>query len=52
MTSQVKKGLIKVKNMTKNGEYEMLLNSTLRQKEIIIQRGLLNLIKLKGDAKD
>ncbi len=52
VTSQVKKGLIKVKNMTKNGEYEMLLNSTLRQKEIIIKRGLLNLIKLKGNAKE
>ena len=39
--SQVKKGLVKVKNMTKNREYKMLLNITVRQKEIIVQGGLL-----------
>lgn len=49
---QVEKGIIKVKNLTKNREYEMLLNSTLRQKEIIIQGGLLNLTKLKENAKE
>ena len=43
--SQVKKGLVKVKNMTKNREYKMLLNITVRQKEIIVQGGLLNLVK-------
>ncbi|HCL90143.1 MAG TPA: aconitate hydratase [Candidatus Atribacteria bacterium] len=50
--SQVKKGIIKVKNITKNREYEMLLNSTLRQKEIIIQGGLLNLTRLKENTKE
>jgi len=49
---QVKKGIVKVKNLTKNREYEMLLNSTLRQKETIIQGGLLNLTKLKENAKE
>jgi len=49
---QVKKGLVKVKNMTKNREYEMLLNITVRQKEIIVQGGLLNLVKSKGSVKD
>jgi aconitate hydratase len=44
--SQVKKGLAKVNNMTKNREYKMLLNITVRQKEIIVQGGLLNLVKL------
>ncbi len=39
--SQVKKGLVKVKNMTKNREYKMLLNITVRQKGIIVQGGLL-----------
>lgn len=50
--SQVKEGLVKVKNMTKNREYEMLLNSTLRQKKIIIQGGLLNLTRLKENTKE
>ncbi|MCK4241690.1 MAG: aconitate hydratase [Candidatus Atribacteria bacterium] len=50
--SQVKKGLVKVKNMTKNREYEMLLNITVRQKEIIVQGGLLNLVKSKGSVKE
>lgn len=49
--SQVKKGLVKVKNMTKNRETEMLLNITVRQKEIIVQGGLLNLVKSKGSVK-
>lgn len=49
--SQVKKGLVKVKNMTKNREYKMLLNITVRQKEIIVQGGLLNLVKSKGNVK-
>jgi len=48
--SQVKKGLVKVKNMTKNREYKMLLNITVRQKEIIVQGGLLNLVKSKGSV--
>ena len=50
--SQVKKGLVKVKNMTKNREYEMLLNITVRQKETIVQGGLLNLVKSKGSVKE
>lgn len=49
--SQVKKGLVKVKNMTKNREYKMLLNITARQKEIIVQGGLLNLVKSKRNVK-
>jgi len=49
---QVKKGIFKVKNITKNREYKMLLNSTLRQKEIIIQGGLLNLTRLRENIKE
>ena len=43
--SQVKKGIVKIKNLTKGKEYKMLLNITASQKEIIIQGGLLNLVK-------
>ena len=43
--SQVKSRTIKLKNLTKGKEYKMLLNITARQKEIIVQGGLLNLIK-------
>lgn len=49
---QVKRGIVKVKNLTKGKEYKMLLNITPRQKEIIIQGGLLNLTKLKENAKE
>jgi len=44
--------LVKVKNMTKNREYKMLLNITVRQKKIIVQGGLLNLVKSKGSVKE
>lgn len=42
---QVKKGIVKIKNLTKGKEYKMLLNITTSQKEIIVQGGLLNLVK-------
>jgi aconitate hydratase len=44
---QVKGKSIKVKNLTKGKEYKMILDITLRQREMIIQGGLLNLIRLK-----
>jgi len=49
---QVKRGIVKVKNLTKGKEYKMLLNITARQEEIIIQGGLLNLVKSKGSVKE
>jgi len=49
---QLKKGLVKVKNMTNGKEYKMILKITLRQKEIIVQGGLLNLVKSKGSIKE
>ena len=42
---QVKRGIVKIKNLTKGKECKMLLNITIRQKEIIVQGGLLNLVK-------
>jgi len=42
---QVKRGIVKIKNLTKGKEYKMLLNITASQKEIIVQGGLLNLVK-------
>ena len=44
---QVKKGIVKIKNLTNGKEYKMLLNITERQKEIIVQGGLLKLVKSK-----
>jgi len=49
---QVKKGIVKIKNLTKGKEYKMLLNITASQKKIIAQGGLLNLVKSKGSAKE
>ena len=49
---QVKKGIVKIKNLTNGKEYKMLLNVTERQKEIIVQGGLLSLVKSKGSAKE
>ena len=49
---QVKKGIVKIKNLTNGKEYKMLLNITERQKEIIVQGGLLSLVKSKGSAKE
>ena len=49
---QVKKGIVKIKNLTNGKIYKMLLNITERQKEIIVQGGLLNLVKSKGSVKE
>ena len=45
--SQVKSRIVKLKNMTKGKEYKMILDITLRQREMIIQGGLLNTIRFK-----
>lgn len=50
--SQVKSRTIKLKNLTKGKEYKMILDITLRQREMIIQGGLLNLIRLKENTKE
>ena len=50
--SQVKSRMIKLKNLTKGKEYKMLLNITPGQEEMIIQGGLLNLVKSKGNVKE
>jgi aconitate hydratase len=50
--SQVKSRTIKLKNLTKGKEYKMILDITLRQREMIIQGGLLNLIRLKENTND
>ncbi|MFD3157756.1 aconitate hydratase [Haloimpatiens sp. FM7330] len=42
---QVESGMVKVKNVTKNKEYIMILNITDRQKQMIKLGGLLNMIK-------
>jgi len=49
---QVKRGIVKIKNLTKGKEYKMLLNITASQKKIIVQGGLLNLVKAKGNIKN
>jgi len=49
--SQVKSRTIKLKNLTKGKVYKMILDITLRQREMIIQGGLLNLIRSKGKEK-
>ncbi|MBU4349337.1 aconitate hydratase [bacterium] len=50
--SQVKSRTIKLKNLTKGKEYKMILDITLRQREMIVQGGLLNLIRLKENTKE
>jgi len=50
--SQVKGKTIKVRNLTKNKEYRMILDITPRQREMLIQGGLLNLIRLKENIND
>ncbi len=50
--SQVKNGTIKLKNLTQGKTYKMILDITLRQREMIIQGGLLNLTRLKENAKE
>lgn len=46
--SQVKSRTIKLKNLTHSKTYKMILDITLRQREMIIQGGLLNLVRFKG----
>lgn len=43
--TQVKKDIIKVKNLTKNSEYELSLDITDRQREMLESGGLLNVMK-------
>jgi aconitate hydratase len=50
--SQVKSRTIKLKNLTKGKEYKMILDITPRQREMLIQGGLLNLIRLKENTKE
>jgi len=50
--SQVKSRTLKLKNLTTGKEYKMILDITLRQREMIIQGGLLNLIRSKGKGKE
>jgi len=50
--SQVKRKMVKVKNLTKGREYNMILEITPRQRDIIIQGGFLNLIKSKKNEKE
>lgn len=45
--SNVKDGLVIIKNLSKNNEYKMILNATERQKEMIINGGLLNYTRNK-----
>jgi aconitate hydratase len=45
--SSVKEGSILVKNVSKNKVYKMILNATERQKEMLINGGLLNYTKNK-----
>ncbi len=45
-SAQVDSGKVKVKNLTKNKEYNMLLNATDRQKKMIKCGGLLNMVKV------
>lgn len=49
---QVKGKTIKVKNLAKSKEYKMILDITPRQREMLIQGGLLNLIRLKESTND
>jgi len=50
--SQVKGKMIKVRNLAKGKEYRMILDITPRQREILIQGGLLNTIRLKENTND
>jgi len=49
---QVKSRMVKLKNLTKGKEYKMILDITPRQREMLIQGGLLNLIRLKENTKE
>jgi len=50
--SQVKSRTIKLKNLTKGKEYKMILDITPRQREMLAQGGLLNLIRSKEKKKE
>ena len=43
--NQIGNGIVKLKNITKNTEYELKLEITVRQKEMLEQGGLLNVMK-------
>ncbi len=49
--SQVKGETVKVRNLTKGKEYEMILDITPLQQEVLVQGGLLNLIRSKENTK-
>jgi len=46
---QLASGLVKVKNTTKGTEYELIVETTDRQKEMLLSGGLLNEIKNRGE---
>ena len=50
--SQVNNRTIIIKNLTRAKAYKMILDITPRQREIIIQGGLLNLVKSQGSFKE
>ncbi|OGD36270.1 aconitate hydratase [Candidatus Atribacteria bacterium RBG_16_35_8] len=50
--SQVNNRTIIIKNLTRAKAYKMILDITHRQREIIIQGGLLNLVKSQGSFKE
>ena len=50
--SQVKGRIIKIRNITKGKEYKMILDITPRQREMLLQGGILNLIRLKENTKE
>lgn len=50
--SQVKGRIIKIRNITKGKEYRMILDITPRQREMLMQGGILNLIRLKENTKE
>lgn len=48
--SQVNNGNVVVENKTKGNKYNMLLNVTERQKQMLIHGGLLNLTKVQAEG--
>lgn len=48
--AQVKNGRVVVENKTKGKKYNMLLNVTERQKQMLIHGGLLNLTKVQSEG--
>jgi aconitate hydratase len=49
---QVNSKVVKIKNLTKDKEYKMVLDITPRQREMLIWGGLLNLIRLRKNIND